>query len=114
MLTAPRDDRSSVVSRMIPEGYLGEKETQTSKPLPKVKNKRHCHPKEDVQGGQKDKTDQMFENNALQEPPLNKSTESFAALCFEHFTNIKLCERPQPVGRIIPRQLSCTACHRNT
>jgi len=79
----------------------------------KNENKRHCHPKEDVQGGQNDKTGQMFENNALQEPPLNKSTERFAALCFDHFTNIKLCDRPQFVGRIIPRQLSCTACHRN-
>jgi hypothetical protein len=36
MLKAPCDDRFLVVSRMIPEGYTGEKETQTSKPLPKV------------------------------------------------------------------------------
>jgi hypothetical protein len=37
ILTAPCDDRSLDVSRMIPEAYTGEKETETRKPLPKVK-----------------------------------------------------------------------------
>jgi hypothetical protein len=42
------------------KGYPGEKETQISKPLPKVKNASATQ-KEDLQGGQKDKIYQMFE-----------------------------------------------------
>jgi hypothetical protein len=49
--------RQVVVSRMIPEGYTGEKETQASA---NNENKWHCHPQEDLQGGQKDKVYQMF------------------------------------------------------
>jgi hypothetical protein len=62
MLTTPCDDRSLVVSRMIPEEYTGDKETHThthNKPA-KSESECHCHPKEDLQGGQKDKMYQIF------------------------------------------------------
>jgi len=111
MLTAPCDDRSLAVSRMIPEGEPGEKETRTSKSLPQVKTNVIASQK---RIGKKAKLIRCLKNSALPEPPLNKSTESFAALCVEHFTKQKMCDRPQPVWRIMPGLLFCTAaCHRN-
>jgi hypothetical protein len=59
------------------EGYPGEKETQTSKPLPKVKN-GDATQKEDLQGGQKDKIYQMLEK---QRTPRASIKQVYRKLC---------------------------------
>jgi len=91
----------------------GDTEKQASA---KSENKWHRHPEEvswvswRCPGWFSD----VRRRSPLPKPPLYRCAKSDDGFAFWEFHKKSMCERPQPVGWILPRQVLCTGCHRNT
>ena len=97
-----------------PRGESRRKGTQKNKPLPKVRTNDIAIRRRCPGWAERQTFSDVRRRSPLPKPPLYRCTKSDDGFALLNIHTKSMCDGTWPDGWILPRQVSCTACHRNT